>query len=231
MDVALSDSQKLDFLISSMVEVKKSQANLESLVTRVTSLEAKVALQDSAIASLQAEVKFLKERDNSREQQSRNNALRLYNFPGSDDETHLAGKVYDKVIKPILTAAKAKGDLSTLPQAGTTIENCFRVGRFAAGPNKPPPPIVIKFTTPAIRMAILKNKRNSTPPPLFNDKRLVLSEDLTPATHRKLRELMEDERVEKAWTLSGSIWVVRSGPNNKPFQVKSIFDPIDKILA
>lgn len=162
---SLSDSQKLDFLINSIEEVKLKQSNLELLVTRVTTLEATVSAQQKAISDLQSEVKHLKERDNEREQDLRSNALRLFNFPGSDSETNLSGRVYEKLLKPILAAAKSKGDIATLPQVGNTIVEIFRVGKFAAGANKPPPPIVIKFASSAVRVAILKNKRNNTPPP------------------------------------------------------------------
>jgi len=230
-NMSLSDSQKLDFLINSMTEVQKNQASLVQLVSRVTALETRVTEQDKTIASLQAEIKTLKDRDNNREQQSRGNALRIYNFPGSGDEVNLAAKVYEKLLKPILAAAKAKGELPTLPQVGNTIEDVYRTGKFAAGQNKPPPPIVVKFSSPAVRLAVLRNKRNNTPPPGENQKKMSISEDLTPATHRKLKDLLADERVAKVWTLNGSLRYVTHSENSKPMMVKSVFDSNDKILS
>ena len=231
MDISnLSDSQKLDFLVTAVVSLQQGQAKIENLVTRVQSLEVTVAAQSKTIASLQQEVKFLKERDNGREQQTRCNVLRLFNFPGSDSETNLAGKVYDKLLKPILAAAKSKGEISTLPQLPNTIEEAFRAGRFAAGANKPPPPVIIRFASPAIRLAVLKHKRNNTPPPQEGAKRMILVEDLTPASHRKLKELQEDERVAKVWTMSGTLWVVKNG-DDKAKPVKSVFESNDVILA
>jgi len=230
-NMSLSDSQKLDFLINSMSEVQKNQASLVQLVNRVTTLETRVAEQDKIIASMQAEMRLLKDRDNSRDQQSRGNALRIYNFPGSGDETNLAAKVYDRLLKPILAAAKSKGELPTLPQVGNTIENVYRVGKFAAGSNKPPPPLIVKFSSPAIRLAVLRNKRNNPPPPGENQKKITISEDLTPASHCKLKDLLEDERVAKVWTLNGSIWYVTNAENAKPKFVKSVFDSNEKILS
>ncbi len=234
---SLSDSQKLDYLIGAIVEVKKSQvglekgqANLEALVTRVATLEATVADQAKTILSLQMDVKFLKERDNSRDQLLRGNALRLFHFPGSDSEVNLASKVYDKLLKPILVAAKAKGEITTLPQVGSVIEEIYRAGKFANGANKPPPPIIIKFSSSAIRMAILKNKRLNTPPPEGDAKRLVLSEDLTHATHRKMKELHADDRVSRVWSRSGSLWYVKNGANMPSVPVKSIYDDLNTIL-
>ncbi len=117
------------------------------------------ASQKSTIEALTADVRSLKDIVNHHEQQSRATSLRIFNFPGSCDETGLATKVYDRLLKPILAAAKAKGDLATLPQVGNTIEDIYRAGKFAAGANKPPPPIVVKLTSPTIRMALLRNKR------------------------------------------------------------------------
>ena len=228
---SLSDSQKLDFLINSIEEVKLKQSNLELLVTRVTTLEATVSAQQKAISDLQSEVKHLKERDNEREQDLRSNALRLFNFPGSDSETNLSGRVYDKLLKPILAAAKSKGDIANLPQVGNTIVEIFRVGKFAAGANKPPPPIVIKFASSAVRVAILKNKRNNTPPPSDGaTKKMFLTEDLTKPTYKKMKELQADDRVDKIWSRNGSLWLVKKGPNMEPLMVKSIYDSNDSIL-
>ena len=79
-------------------------------------------------------------------------------------------------------------------------------------------------------MAVLKNKRTSMPPPsVVGDKRYIIVEDLTPATHRKLRELAEDDRTEKAWTMGGHIWAITK-KSKTPFKVKSIYDTIDSIL-
>ena len=75
-----------------MAEVKSSQANLELLLTRVAKLETTVTDQKKAIADLQAEVKYLKDRDNTREQGLKSNALRLFNFPGSDSKQILLEK-------------------------------------------------------------------------------------------------------------------------------------------
>ena len=228
---SLSDSQKLDLLITEIADVKKRQANIETLVKKVTTLETTVSEQGKLISTLQEEVKHLKERDNTREQTLRGNSLRLFNFPGSGSETNLAATVYDKLLKPILAAAKSKGDIATLPQMPNTISEVFRVGKFAAGANKPPPPIVIKFTTPAVRLAILKNKRLHTPPAEGGNKKMVLTEDLTTPSHRKMKELQADDRVAKVWTRSGVLWLCKTGDNMPPIQVKSVYDTNDKILS
>ena len=62
-------------------------------------------------------------------------------------------------------------------------------------------------------------------------KRFLLAEDLTPATFNFLRELREDSRVERAWTVDGRIRYTRVGDkDNFVHKISSIFDPIDSIF-
>jgi len=233
----LTSDQKLDLLLQEMSIVKDKVVTLEKIVSRVDTLEAKVLSQDEVIKSLTSEVATLKEKMNVQEQIQRGDAVRLFGFPGSNDETNLAGRVYDRILKPILAAAKAKGDISSVPQINNVVDRVFRAGRFAAGANKPPPPVIIKFaaTAAAARVAVLKNKRTSMPSPSEGEKstgikRFVIAEDLTTPTYRKLQDLQKDERVTKAWTVGGEIWIV-VGENSRPRKVKNVFDTVDKILS
>jgi len=228
--IMASQDAKLDLILSEMASLKKSTAEIALLVTRVNTLETTVAAQQATINALNTDVKNLKDLVNFREQQHRSSTIRVFNFPGSDAETNLATKVYDRLFKPILAAAKQKGDLATLPQVGTTIENIYRAGKFAAGANKPPPPIVVKLSSTTIRMALLRNKRLNTPPPPEGGKRLVIAEDLTPATYKKYRELLSDDRVEKGWTIDGGIYIVKKS-DKSVIRVRSAYDSIDEILG
>ena len=224
----LTADQKLDLVLQEITSVKQLQLDIKHLVTRVATLETKVQAQDDVIKrheetikSLSTEVTSLKEKTNLQEQLQKGDAIRLFNFPGSNDETGLSSKVYDKILKPILQAAKSKGDLSSVPKLNDLIDDCFRVGRFSPGANKPPPPIIIKFISLDARLAILKNKRTNTPSPTEGEKaigikRYVLAEDLTTPTYRKLQELLKDDRVDKAWTIGGEIWYVTPGENVRP---------------
>ena len=211
----LSNSQKLDFLESAVADEQKSQAKLKQLVTLVQILETKVAEQDCIIAYLQGKVRFLKERDNFREQQTRSNTLRLFNFPGSNDETNLTGKVYEELLKPILAAAKAQGDITTLPQVNNTLDAAPTSLHRQSFSNSPLQPSDSPSST-------LEAQHSS---PLDNSKRMVLTEDLTQPTHHNMRDLLDDNRVAKVWSLNGSLW------HCHPMHVKSIYDSKDKILS
>jgi len=239
----MSSDQKLDLVLQELAAVKLMQQNIEKVVTRVSTLETTVAAQalviksqEETIKTLVADVKTLKEKTNAQDQHLKSNAVRLFNFPGSNDETGLHTKVYDRILKPILVAAKAKGDLATVPQLKNVIKECFRAGCFAAGSNKPPPPVIIKFISPAVRLAILKNKRTNTPSPSEAEKALglkkfALAKDLTTPTYRKLQELQKEEGVSKAWAMGGEIWFVKNEENSQPRKVKSVYDPIGVILS
>ena len=234
----LTMDQKLDLMLQKISSVEDKQQNLEKLVNRVSELENIVHGQTEVIKNLTSEVTILKDKVNSFEQLQRGNAIRLFGFPGSNDETNLSGRVYDRILKPILAAAKTKGDISSVPQINNLVEDVFRAGKFAAGANKPPPPVIIKFTATAAaaRLAVLRNKRTSMPAPSEGEKaqgikRFGISEDLTTTTYRKLQDLQKDERVNRAWTINGEIWFVLEGENSRPKKVKCIFDPIDKIVT
>jgi hypothetical protein len=225
--------QKLDLLLEAVGNVLKSQANLEKLVSRVSTLEATVAAQQTHISSLTKEVRILKDQANTWDQMKRANTLCLFNFPCSDGDANLTTKVYDRVLKPILVAAKAKGDISSVPNAHNCLEAIFRAGKPA--PNKPPPPIIIKLTSHQLRLGILLNKKTSMPTTTEAEKsagcrRFIIVEDLTPPTHKKLKELAEDDRVEKAWTVEGQIRFVLKEGDKSVLKVKSVYDPISTIL-
>ena len=225
-----SIDQKLDFIIAEISSLKEKTEAISSLVLKVGILEDKLAKCESTIITLSTEVKHLKDSVNSSDQEKRLNSLRIFNVPGSNSETGLTAKVYEEVLKPILAAAKAQGEIPTLPQVGNTVTEVFRAGKFSPGSNKPPPPIIVKFVNPVLRMAILKCKRSHTPAPPAGSKRIVIVEDLTHHTHRKFKELLADDRVQKVWTRSGVIWLVAK-EGNQVKMVKSVYDSNDKILG
>ena len=230
-----SIAEQLKFLVTAVTAIQKKQDLLETLVNRVNTLENTVSDQQKAISQMASEIKELKNDANHRDQQARICDLRLFNFPGSGDETGLAAKVYE-LLKPVLVAAKAKGDTQTVPQMGNVIADVFRAGRFSPGKDKPPPPVIIKCVSPLIRLAILRNKKDNLPSPSEAEKeagvkKFIITEDLTTPTYKKYRELLSDDRVQRAWTINGEIWVVKNVLNPKAFKIKSVYDSNDTILS
>ena len=136
--------------------------------------------------------------------------------------------MYDTVLKPLLTAAKAAKDLSTVPQMATVIEACFRPFNAAAN-STGPPQVIIKVTSRPIKIAIMKQKKN-LPKPTGQDKKLILVEDLTPATHKMLTAIVKSKVFEKVWTIDGVIKYTVEGQEGVK-TVKSVFDPVAKVLG
>jgi hypothetical protein len=64
----------------------------------------------------------------------------------------------------IHAATTASGSKGALPTCAAIIDECYRVGKV--GPDKSkPPPVMIKFCSSQIRLAILKFKEAMMPPP------------------------------------------------------------------
>ena len=78
------------------------------------------------------------------------------------------------------------------------------------------PPIIVKFRNLLHRSAILRNKKAIIPASTAAEKlagaaRFIIVEDLTPSNHKLLRDLQEDERVSKVWSVDGRIRFVLEG--------------------
>jgi hypothetical protein len=210
-----------------------SQAKVLGLESTVTTLERKVTV-------LESELLAVKEVSNNREQAAKLSSVRLHGFPVTDEEIAatdggkaLCNRVYDRILKPILTAARAKGDIASVPHCANAIEECFRVGR----PSKSgrPAPLIIKFASKNLRIAVLRNKKNNTPSPLEHErsefvKRFAIVEDLTTPTYKLLKQLQDLDSVAKVWTVEGRIRMTLTDNPDAIIKVKSVFQPIEKII-
>lgn len=231
----LNSDQKLDLLLTLVADLHKSHEKVEQLTVKVNDLQARVGHQEDTI-------KRLKEQCNNLEQLSKAKTIRLFNFPmgedvASDSGRALAARVYERILKPLLTAAKAKNEITTIPQCNNVVDTIYRVGKptVRAGVTRPSP-IVVKLANKQLHTAIMKCKRESTPSPSSQEKdtgikRFVVVEDLTAPTYRKLTELLSDDRIEKAWSVNGRLRYVMCGDDKSVKFVKSVFDPIDTILS
>jgi len=262
--------QKLDFLMKMVVEITANTAataqRISSLESSVASVETKVDTIDSAFAAyrketdarldaLQQELINVKISANNRDQLLRMKSVKLSGFPISDEEKNasdvekfLAKRVYDKILLPILTAAKEDGALDSVPTLAKTIDEVRRINAWsppsASGSvpglgtkERAPPLVIVTLCSQPIRLAILRYKKENIPSPSSVDRSLgtkgfFISEDVTPTTAKLLRDLLADERVDRAWTVEGRIRFIRSGDKNRRiFKVKSVFDSVSSILA
>jgi hypothetical protein len=228
-----SMEENIRFLIQAAVETHTLLASNQSRITKV----------EEEVVALRSEVKLLKESVNAREQQARNLTVRLNGLAPSEDEScgpdpaaAAAKNAYERVIRPLLVAAKNAGKISSTPTLPNIISKAFRSHKVT-GANSPPPPIIIHLSSPTYKSAILSMRREFLPKPNDADrargvKRLYLSEDLTPPANAFLKRLKDDKRTSRVWTVDGQIKFTKDGDSdNIVHKVKSIFDPIDSLFT
>ena len=212
--------------------VKEQVTKLEG---KVKTLEEDKELMQRDLDELRDEVSYVKSGLNDREQYSRSWSLRISGLQVPREETERLGRdrgvmkyVYDRLLKPILSAAKAKGDIETVPGAyHLLLENGHHVftrqGRqggvrggegvaTAEGDGRAHqiPQIIVRFCSRHMRNVVLRNKKASTPAPSTSEvaqgvKRYGIFEDLTGINHRLLKEALGHDKVLKAWTMDGRL--------------------------
>lgn len=259
-DLILLQVQKID---SVEKEIKSLNDKFDQLSTKVTTIEKTVNDHAAAIseikkemASSKAEMKTLKTSYNNREQRLRASTIRVLNFPCQPDDANdnykaLTARIYDRIVRPAIVAAKAAGDISSVPQQQNAIEACFRaftpsgslMGGSSGGatggtpPQKPPPPppVIVRLSSGAIKFAVSKH-RKAVPLPgesereRFGIRRFIIVEDLTPDNLRLLKDLQRDDRTDKVWSVNGQIHFSEKGkPGFK--KVRNVFDPLEVILG
>ena len=237
-----SADDKLDRILDQLKALGPIQYALEDLKSSmrdvkedVKTLQFDVANHDDRLLALERDMKDQKDIANQQQQQLRSLTLRLMNLPVSLDEAAdnnagLRAKVYDLVLKPLLTAAKAAKDISSVPQMATVLESCFRPFNSSATNDSGPAHVIIKIASKPLKIALLKHRKNLPKPTSADDKRLFLVEDLTPASHKMMVAISKASVTDKTWTIDGTIKYTLLG-NPSVHTVKSVFEPLSKVLA
>ena len=180
-----------------------------------------------------AELRSVKNTLNVREQQLRSTQVRIFNFPvAADDAAGLTARIYDRILRPLLSASKTARDLGSVPQVQHVVESCYQE-ELEEG--QPPPPVIIRFTTKQLKIAALKQRRQSMPSPSEGEqkkgiKRFMMVEDLTPPAHKLLKSMQADPCTDKVWSVNGQIHYSIPGKTGYK-KVRSVFDSIDQILS
>ena len=247
-DLILKKLEKLNLLDDVVAKLGKLEFTVGNISSAVDNLARNVQANTEDILNLRyefeafkketvAELRSVKHSLNLREQQLKSTQVRVFNFPvAADEETSLSLRIYNRILKPLLAAAKAAGDLGSVPQVQNVVESCYRIlykEEPAAG--QPPPPIIIRFVNKQLKIAVLKQRRHAMPTPSEGEqkkgiKRFVIVEDLTPPAHKLLKALQDDERTDKVWSVNGQIHYSLPGKTGYK-KVRSVFDHIDQILG
>ena len=189
-------------------------ATTTATFSKISHLESKVTTLESEVTVLKRELRAVKESVNKTELAARNLSARVLGLPATEDESPATIKknVYDKILKPVLQAAKDKNQITSIPQLNTIIEDAFRLNYAAkdAQGRTLPAPVIIKFKDKAMRTIIFQNKRDAIPAPSSGEvaagvRYYLIVEDLTSPTLKKLKDLRDDDRVSRAWTTEGAI--------------------------
>ena len=139
----LATKQQLDEVLNLLKAQTTSLSETKLLLTeslkRVETLEVEVKHLKTSVTSLKKEVQGLKDQVNSRNQADRACSVRVFGVPVGEEEIGatdggdgLRKRVYDRLIKPVLTAAKAAGDIATVPHASTAVISIHRAGKASA---------------------------------------------------------------------------------------------------
>ncbi len=145
-----SADQKVDFLMAKMCEMTSlmviNQEKVAKLETRADAAEAAISsLRDELLSvktrmggdiiNLQSELISVKTTLNARDQQTRYRSIKLSGLPISEEEAGtsaadlpklLSKKVYEKILSPILAAAKDKKEIDAIPTMAKCIDEIYR---------------------------------------------------------------------------------------------------------
>jgi hypothetical protein len=228
---------KLDIIMATLVEAleenRKYKEEIKQLTIKVNTLE-----KDNI--NTKKELRHVKESANRYELSARNLTVRILGLPVSQEEATSSERnkvavknAYDRFLKPIFNAAKAKGLISSVPQLTTAISEGFRLNSNAKDKrgNPYPAPLLIKFSDKTFRTAIFLCKREvlaslkeeGGPIP-------IIVEDLTAATLAKMKELKDDERIEKVWTTEGSIRFTLVADPERVRKFPGAFTPLNEAI-
>ena len=253
----LNIQQSLQFLMNNIAAINNTLAtSLPALNSKVDSFiadlsDAKQQIKENKddikvcfaeVFELKDQMNHLKDQLNSANQRERLLCVRIFGLPLSEDETDgpdppkaTVKQAYDRILKPLLQAAKDRSAIPSVPKnSADVVREAFRL---KSNPNmRSPPPILLKFSSEAFKTAVFKSKKDHMPSPTdaeknAGSKRFDLVEDLTPANRDCLLELRAHPSVGRAWTTAGEIrYVLKDDRSSYVHKVKSAFDPISSII-
>jgi len=218
-------------------------AKMDSIMAEMNSVKARVSEVESDMKAAFTEIYTLKDKCNHFEQKERSLTIRIFSVPMSPDEKDstdpgkaAAKTAYDRILKPILTAAKDKALITSVPTIANVIADAYRVKPKNSTAAKPTA-LVIKLVSHSLKLAIFKSKKDSSPQPTAAEtelgiRRFHIAEDLTSDAYDLLYSLREHQKVERAWTTDGQIRFVKKGDStNFVHKVKSVFESPDTIVG
>ena len=235
----------------SMEEMQiEMNAKLTALMAKFEAVEASLAavIKDNiklkeTVAGQAVEIAELRNSLNERERYARNWSLRALNIPvpkESESDTRVVMKaVYDNLLHPILEGARARGDISHVPDCDALLETAH----ILPGKDEGHKPVITRFYSRYWRNLVFRNRKEFAPRESIsttsNNTRSSASkvsrmkfpffEDLTRATFQKLSAIKQQDGVTSAWTVNGSIRF-KLRDNNTIYRVSSLHETFEDII-
>ena len=102
-------------------------------------------------------------------------------------------------------------------------------------PHSLPPTMCVRFINRYTRNTVMPMKKEHIPTPTAAEKaagvqRYSITEDLTVTTAKKLKEIRDSGKVERAWTVDGRIRYTKLGDPNVVCKLPSSFMPLESIF-
>ena len=155
--------------------------NRDELLAKFEEVKTELTAVKSVATAQSKEIFILKTKMNEFEQQDKARSLRIFGLRITKEDDEALGtnkavvkRIYDRIVKPILTIAKSKNMIDSVPQLGNCLVEGYRVG-LPPKSDSATPPLVVKFLTKEIRDVVLKLKRENTPPPPAARRRMLES--------------------------------------------------------
>jgi hypothetical protein len=210
---------KLDMLCATINKINEIETSIRHLVTENATLKADLASRDVKIQQLTDHVNRL-------DQASRSTSLRILGLPVTTQSTtaEIIKSVYNEILLPILTSAKAAGDIDDILPAHFIIVNAFAI------PTKVPT-VILKLQSEVIRSLVFKFKKSSLPTctDLTSNRvrnKYSIFEDLAPSTHAVFRTFSEDARVKSVWSFGGQVRF-KTHESETVYKLKSLSDTFE----
>ena len=186
-------------------EVRSSFGEIvaEQVKNEITLLRKELKEKNEQITKLQQRVSSLESENDSLEQYTRRNSLRVFGVPEEENEdtAQRALSLINQTIKadpPI-----AIEDIDRVHRIGRRESAAERSGANASAPAAPKPrPIIIKFATYRARHRVMSKRKN------LDGSKIYLNEDLTRARATilsKARTMKRQGFIQQAWTHDGAI--------------------------
>lgn len=239
--VLVDDLKKLVTGLQKTIENK--DVALTTLVNEMKEVREELKGVKEELSSAKKELGDCKKRDNDREQYARCWSVRVFGLEVTKEEEDAYGKdaavmrkAYNKIFKPVLTAAKNKGACESIPGWQNLLSNGHKVGKpYLKNGIMQPPACIVRFSSRYMRNVFLRHKKENMPSPSEDEKKAGVSkfsvtEDLTKANYDMLQKLIKEESVDKAWTIDGNIRFVTVGDKSTTRRVRSPFDQVKDIL-